>query len=125
MYDPKRPVVQYCSSMRVVHGDQSPFPQIKDHVLLPFSDDLEAADTRLRPYLTDDVIGAVVADLPDDWLGGESLFPTLNEHRQAYLAYLSERLNGPRRWLQEAVDARRRGPERLALRTTHRLDADE
>src|SRR4051794_23045407 len=31
---------------------QSPFPQIKDHVLLPFAGDLDAADARLRPRLT-------------------------------------------------------------------------
>jgi hypothetical protein len=104
---------------------QSPFPQIKDHVLLSFSGDLEAADARLRPRLADDVLRQVMADLPDTWLGGEPLFPTLDEHRQAYLTYLSERLNGPRRWLQEAIDARRRGPERLTVRATHRLDADQ
>jgi hypothetical protein len=104
---------------------QSPFPQIKDHVLLGLAGDLEDADARLRPRLTDDVLRQVVGDLPDAWLGGEPLFPTLDEHRQAYVTYLSERLHGPRRWLQEAIDARRRGPERLAIRQTHRLDADE
>lgn len=103
---------------------QSPFPQIKDHVLMPLAGDLEHADARLRPLLTDAVIQGIVEKLPDAWLGGEALFPTLAEHRQAYLTYLSARLNGPRRWLQEAIDARARGPERLAVRQTHRLDAD-
>jgi hypothetical protein len=103
---------------------QSPFPQIKDHVLLGLAGDLEEADARLRPRLTDDLLHEVVDDLPDAWLGDESLFPTHAEHRQAYLTYLSERLNGPRRWLQEAIDARRRGPERLAIRQTHRLDTE-
>jgi hypothetical protein len=65
---------------------------------------------------------AIVADLPDAWLGGEALFPTLDDHRQAYVTYLSERLHGERRWLQEAIDAQARGPERLAVRQTHRLD---
>ena len=41
------------------------------------------------------------------------------------MTYLSERLHGPRRWLQEAIDARARGPERLAVRQTHRYDVDE
>ena len=112
-------------NIRIVHCDQSPSPQIKDHVLLGVAGDLEAADARLRPRLTDDVLRGIVDDLPDAWLGGEPLFPTLVEHRRAYMTYLSERLHGPRRWLQEAIDARRRGPERLALRQTHRLDADE
>jgi hypothetical protein len=104
---------------------QSPFPQIKDHVLLGLAGDLEEADARLRPLLTDDVLRAVVSDVPDAWLGGEDLFPTLDEHRAAYVQYLSERLNGPRRWLQEAIDARDRGPARLAVRQTHRYDVDE
>ena len=103
---------------------QSPFPQIKDHVLLPLAGDLAEADARLRPSLTDAVLQTIVDGLPDAWLGGETLFPTLEEHRRAYLTYLSERLNGPRRWLQEAIDARGRGPERLTVRQTHRLDAD-
>jgi hypothetical protein len=104
---------------------QSPFPQIKDHVLLGLAGDLEQADARLRPRLTDAVLRQIVDDLPDAWLGDEVLFPTLAEHRQAYVTYLSERLGGPRRWLQEAIDARRRGPERLAVRQTHRYDVDE
>ena len=104
---------------------QSPFPQIKEHVLLPLAGDLAAADARLRPTLTDAVLRGIVDQLPDSWLGDEPLFATLAEHRQAYLTYLSERLNGPRRWLQEAIDARARGPERLTVRQTHRLDAAE
>jgi hypothetical protein len=104
---------------------QSPFPQIKDHVLLGLAGDLEEADARLRPLLTDDVLRRIVADLPDAWLGDEALFPTLEEHRAAYVTYLSERLNGPRRWLQEAIEARQRGPARLAVRQTHRYDVDE
>jgi hypothetical protein len=107
--------------MRVVRCEQSRFPQIKHHVLLPFAGDLEAANARLRPGLTDEVLRTLVEDLPDAWLGDESLFPTLAEHRRAYLTYLSERLNGDRPWLQEAIDARQRGPERLALRLTHRV----
>ncbi len=99
----------------------SPFPQIKDHVLLPFAGDLAAADERLRPRLTNTVIRDVVADLPDAWLGGEATFDDLDAHRAAYVTYLRSRLDGPRRWLQEAIDARQREPERLAPRLTHRV----
>jgi hypothetical protein len=41
--------------------------------------------------------------------------------RQAYVTYLTERLNGPRRWLDEAVAAQARGPETLRVRATHRV----
>ena len=101
---------------------QSSFPQIKDHVLLPFSGDLAAADARLRPRLTEAALREVVEDLPDAWLGNETFFPTVAEHRRAYVTYLSERLNGQRPWLQEAIEAQWRGPERLALRRTHRVE---
>lgn len=100
---------------------QSTFPQIRDHVLLHRAGDLMAADERLRPRLTDAVLCEVIADVPDEWLGGERLFPTLVEHREAYVTYLQARLNGPRLWLREAIEAQRQGPVRYAPRITHRV----
>ena len=100
---------------------QSTFPQIKDHVLLHQAGDLGAADERLHPLLTDEVLRAVVACIPDEWLGGEDLFATNEQQRAAYVTYFSQRLNGPRAWLQEAIDAQSRGPIRYAPRPTHRV----
>ena len=100
---------------------QDPFPRIKDHVLLTRAGDLADADARLRPLLTDGAIRAVVAGVPDVWLGGEAIFADIAAQREAYVDYLSARLHGPRRWLQEAQEAIRRGPERLAPRFTHRV----
>jgi hypothetical protein len=99
----------------------SPFPLIKEHVLLPLAGDLEAADARLRPRLSEQALRETVAAVLDAWLGDEPLFGRVAAHREAYSTYLSARLNGPRRWLQEAVDAQRRGPEPLARRLTHRV----
>jgi hypothetical protein len=100
---------------------QSPFAQIADHVLLPLAGDLEAADARLRPRLTADLIAQIVDQVPQDWLGDEDEFANAAELRAAYLTYLIERLNGPRAWLAEAVEAQKRGPAPLALRLTHRV----
>ncbi len=100
---------------------QAPFPRIRDHVLLAFAVDLEAADARLGPRLTEEAIRGVVADLPDEWLGDEVQFPALAAHRAAYVSYLAARLHGPRHWLQEAIDAKRRGPAPFASRLTHRV----
>jgi hypothetical protein len=100
---------------------QSPFPQIKDHVLLPLAGDLAAADARLRPRLEEPVVREVVAAIPEAWLGDEPIFPSVAAHREAYSTYLSARLGGPRRWLQEAIDAQRRGPQTLTRRATHRV----
>jgi hypothetical protein len=100
---------------------QSPFPQIEEHVLLPLAGDLAAADARLRPRLTEDALRAVVAALPDDWLGGEEEFADSAAQRAAYVTFLSERLNGPRAWLQSAIEAQSRGPQTYAPRATHRV----
>lgn len=100
---------------------QSPFPLIRDHVLLALVGDLAAADAHLRPALGEATIRDLVAGIPDEWLGGETLFPDLAAHREAYVTYLWARLSGPRAWLQEAIDAQRHGPARLAPRLTHRV----
>ena len=100
---------------------QSAFPQIGDHVLLPFAGDLEAADTRLRPKLTFELLKRIVHDIPEPWLAQEDEFADIQAQRDAYLTYLTERLNGPRPWLAEAITAKQRGPKPLGLRQTHRV----
>jgi hypothetical protein len=101
---------------------QSPFALVKDHVLLHLAGDLAAADARLRPLLTAEAVRAVVAAIPDEWLGGEAIFAGIDEQRDAYVTYLLDRLNGPRPWLHEAITAQARGPERLTRRLTHRVE---
>jgi hypothetical protein len=85
---------------------QAEFPRIRDHVLLPRASALEAADCRLRPLLTEPIIRQILADVPDQWLASETFFPNLSAHRQAYVSYLTTRLQEPRAWLQKAIDAR-------------------
>ena len=104
-----------------VERAQSPFPQIREHVLLSLTGVLAAADARLRPLLTEEAIRRVVADFPDEWLGDEALFADREAQREAYVTYLLARLHGPRRWLEEAIDARRRGPTPLGPRLTYRV----
>jgi hypothetical protein len=99
---------------------QSPFVQIADHVLLHIAADLPAADQRLRPRLSQDVLASVVSEIPEEWLGDEPEFVDSPSQRQAYVTYLSERLNGPRPWLAEALTAQQRGPKVLQRRLTHR-----
>jgi hypothetical protein len=90
--------------------------------LLPYAADLVAADERLRPRLDPAIITAVVAGLPDEWLDPEDEVGDADGHREAYVRYLSERLNGPRAWLTEAIAARREGSAPLSVRQTHRAD---
>jgi hypothetical protein len=85
---------------------RSPFPQVKDHVLLRHADALPEADMVLRPLVTPELIEAIVAQIPDSWLDDEPSFAGRDEHRAAYVSYLLTRLAEPRAFVEEALDAR-------------------
>jgi len=85
---------------------KDPFPLIKEHILLPFADSLEAADQSMTAALSRPVIEQVVNLVPDEWLNENSRFPTTTEHRQAYIDYLTTRLEAPRNFVEEAIRAR-------------------
>jgi len=86
------------------------FPQVKDHMLLPFASQLEQADTVLSERLAPDLLRAIVERVPESWLTyREDGFATPEEQRAAYVAYLSARLEAPRAFAEEARDAYARG----------------
>jgi hypothetical protein len=83
----------------------SPFPLIKDHVLLRFASALADIDTEMARRLTPEVIAGTIELVPDDWLDAAPSFANKREHRDAYLQYLSMRLRSPRAFVEEAVRA--------------------
>ncbi len=83
------------------------FPAIRDHVLLPIAGSVIEADERLAPRLTADVIRDVVEMVPDELLAGVPPFLAPERHREAYVTHLTHRLSPPRRWVDEAEEARR------------------
>ncbi len=83
-----------------------PFPAIKDHVLLPFAADLDAADDAMSRRLTAETISRVVALIPDGWLDDDPLAATKSAQRDAYASYFARRLQAPRAFAQEAARAR-------------------
>jgi hypothetical protein len=85
---------------------QSRFPQIKEHVLLPYADGLAAADASASARLSPAVVERIIAQIPDAWLRDEPRFASPTEHRAAYVAYLSRRLEEPRAFVEEAAHAR-------------------
>jgi hypothetical protein len=90
---------------------RAPFPAIRDHVLLPLASEIERLDAGLDARLTPDVLRAVVGAVPEALLmdappGREAPFATPEANRDAYLAYLTERLAGGRAWVTTAVEAR-------------------
>ncbi len=83
-----------------------PFPQVRDHVLLPFASSIEAADERLATRLDRSVLEGIAAGIPDDWLPAEDGRPDAAAHRRAYLDYLLVRLASRRAFVEEAERAR-------------------
>jgi hypothetical protein len=87
---------------------RTPFPLIKDHVLLGLAADIEAADERLASRLNEDLIRGVLAALPDDLLLDPISrdFADAESARARYRDYLTARLAGPRAFVEAAVSAR-------------------
>lgn len=84
----------------------NPFPLIRDHVLLPWADALEAADAALSARLDRSVIEGIVAQVPDAWLSQPDAFGDAPAMRAAYGAYLLQRLQQRQAFVQEALRAR-------------------
>jgi hypothetical protein len=88
------------------HRSRLGFSQVRNHVLLPWASELAAIDGRMAGLLTPAAIEEVVETIPESWLGDVPMFPTVGEHRAAYRHYLQRRLELPRKWVEEAIDAR-------------------
>jgi hypothetical protein len=90
----------------VAHS-RTPFPMIKDHVLLPFATKLEAADRLMTEKITPEAIAAVVALLPAAWMGADGAAGAARSPH-VYTEYLVNRLQSRQAFLEEALRARSR-----------------
>jgi len=89
---------------------RSPFQLIENHVLLDHSDRLEREDAGLAAALDDRSLAAVIDEVPDELLSGPEYAGEagLRDIRARYLSYLSTRLQPPRPFVAEAIEARTR-----------------
>ena len=85
---------------------KDPFTLIKHHILLPFASAIEDADKTMTAANDEEVIRGIVQLVPDEWMEGDSPFSTNAENRQAYVDYLTRRLDEPRNFVEEAMRAR-------------------
>ncbi len=83
-----------------------PFILVKDHVLLPQSDSLDAVDAEFHAILTKELIENIVSLIPDEWLKDETAFRSISEHRQAYAWFLETRIAHSKIFVKEAQYAR-------------------
>ncbi len=88
------------------HARRPHAERLADHVLLPFAASIEAADERLAPLVTDELLAGLVAAVPDDWLAPDPVIGDAAAQRRAYIAYLRRRLEAPRPFV-EPVDQMR------------------
>lgn len=102
---------------------RSSFPLIKDHVLLSLAGDIGKADDEMSRLFSPEVITRAVDAVPDALLMDKTVtadFGTPRKTRRRYVEYLETRLQSPRAFVEEAIEAQARGArmprQRLAAR---------
>ena len=85
---------------------QSPFASIKDHVLLRPASEIASAGNGFRAMLDVEWLRSLVRMIPEEWLEGEQFFPSVQEHREAYLDFFAQRLSSSTIFEEEAIRAR-------------------
>jgi hypothetical protein len=91
---------------------RTPFPLIRDHVLLDRSDDLEAVDAEATAALDAGTLGRILAQVPDELLAPAEPAGA----RDRYLEYLAARLASPRAFVTEALSARAQRSSEVPVR---------
>jgi hypothetical protein len=89
------------------HARRPHAERLADHVLLPVASSIAAVDERLAPLVTEALVESIVAGVPDDWLAQDPVIGSADQQRRAYVAYLRQRLEAPRPFV-EAAEAMRR-----------------
>jgi HipA-like protein len=82
-------------------ASKRPFAAARDHVLLPFAEAIAEADAALGPTLSDEVLHEIVDQVPEEWLKDEPGFADAAALRDAYVEFLSRRLDEPREWVRD------------------------
>jgi hypothetical protein len=85
---------------------ESPFAEIRDHVLLPWASAIAAAAVAAHARLNADVLRGILDLVPDAWLAaGET---TAETRRSDYLRYLTRRLAASANFEEEVIRAHQR-----------------
>lgn len=82
-----------------------PFVQVKDHVLLPYAHELEAANRFCKDQITGEAIHAIVNMIPHEWLQWDEGV-TAKDIKDFYIEYLVERKLQSHHFLKEAQNAK-------------------
>lgn len=86
---------------------ESPFPQIKEHVLLPWASEITQAAALAHSRLTTELISAIIEQVPAPWFQAGTDESTA-ERRAAYVDFFTRRLAASSIFEQEAIHAHAR-----------------
>ncbi len=84
----------------------SPFPYIKDHVLLPRASAIEAINDEMITLLTDERLREITNLIPSDWLEWEGSEMKPEEIRNVYYQFLVMRRNNANNFVKQIQDVR-------------------
>ena len=82
------------------------FAAARDHVLLPFAEAIAEADATLAPRFSEEFLHKIVDLVPEEWLKDEPEFADTAALRDAYVEFLSRRLEEPRGWVRDLEEIR-------------------
>jgi hypothetical protein len=82
------------------------FPSVKDHVLLERANHLREAATEIQQLISKEKIREIVSLIPEDWLLQEVMPLTTGQMREAYVEFLSSKLDRIDLLVKEASDAK-------------------
>jgi hypothetical protein len=88
------------------HARRPHAERLADHVLLPLASSILEADARLAPLVSAELVGDLVAAVPDDWLAPDPVIGDADAQRRAYIAYVGRRLEAPRPFVEAAEQLR-------------------
>ncbi|MER6331788.1 HipA family kinase [Streptomyces sp. NPDC001034] len=71
----------------------------RHHALGQYGPDVRAADAELAPRVTEELLRAIVAEVPDAWLAEDAGFARPDDVRDAYVGYLLARARLSAEWL--------------------------
>ena len=85
---------------------RAPFRDIGKHVLLQSATTIKEQDEAMARALTPDLIGQIVAMVPEDWIADRAAGVAVGDLRSGYERYLMDRLTPPRAFVEEAAGVR-------------------
>jgi hypothetical protein len=82
------------------------FPMIRNHVFYYRAEKMDEASAFGAAVLNDALLESIVALIPDEWLLIDAPFSSTEQHRAAYLKFLSLRLAYSKHFNQKALHGR-------------------